>query len=211
MILENIRKLIRWGHITGNITEQKFGSATDYAYFTANGNVVFVGKARTTLHLNLEPERFKFKSVKYPAVGFEGIFQTLDYDDAAEEEAFAEDHVSFRWDDTTDIEIVIDWLHDNTDNGVVVWGVEYSSIKAGEVVNGVSTTVTQPSAGNHPAGILQTTYFTDKILHENLEYDDVIAVRLFRDATNVLDTLAEDGRAVEAHFHFVRNVLGEPT
>jgi len=209
MILSNIRKLIQWGYITGNIENQKFGSVNDYTYFTNNGNIFLVGKARVTLHLDLNAESFKFRDVKQPGTGFEGLFQTLDFNSSSEEEAFTEEHVNYRWDDSTDIEVSIDWFHDNVDNGVVVWGLEYSSIKAGEVVNGTTYTLTQASSGNHLAGNLQTTVFTEKISHLNLEHDDIMAIKLFRKATDAQDTLGEDARAIEVHFHFIRNKLGE--
>jgi len=186
------------------------GGTTNYAEFKSNGELNFHGEARYETHLDLSVARFQIPATNYPSVGFEGVFQTLDFDKNTEESVYAEDHVPYAWDGTTDVEVSVDWFHDSADNGVVVWGIEYISIKAGEIVDGTATTITQTSAGNHTAGELVTTLFTTKLLATNLESDDILAVRVFRKAADGNDTLAEDARLVQLHFHFTSHRLGEP-
>lgn len=160
-------------------------------------------------HLILDAKRFKLPAANYPAESFEGLYYTLNFDKDTDESANCQEHVPFRWAHETDIEIEIDWLHDSVDAGVVVWGIEYKSIKAGEAVTGAGTTITQASIGSHTAGQLVRTKFTDKILGSALEEDDILGIRFYRDADNAADTLAEDARAINVHFVFIMDKIGK--
>jgi len=162
-----------------------------------------------TAHLVLEPKRFKLPATNYPSETFEGLYYTLDFDASTEESVYAQEIIPFRWAVGTDMEVEINWFHDTTDNGKVVWGVEYKAIKEGEAITGSGTTITQVSAGNHPADELISTTFEDKILGSNLEQGDLFAVRVFRDADNANDTLGEDARLLQVHFHFTIDKLGK--
>lgn len=165
--------------------------------------------SEVTNHIQLDPKRFQIPATNYPSQGFEGLFPTLDFDKTTEESIYGTQFVPFRWKSGSDITVDICWLHDTADTGVVVWGIEYISIKTGEIIAGSTTTITQASAGNHTEGELVCTTFTTKILGSNLEADDVLAIRLFRKAADAADTLAEDARSVEMHLHFTRDKLGE--
>jgi len=164
---------------------------------------------RVEKHLVLEPKRFKLPASNYPSETFEGLYYTLDFDASTEESAYAQEIIPFNWAFETDIRIEIDWFHDTADNGKVVWGVEYKAIKEGEAIAGSGTTITQTTAGNHPADELIKTTFDDKILGSNLEQGDLFAVRVFRDADNANDTLGEDARLLQVHFHFIQDKIGE--
>lgn len=179
-----------------------------YIKISLAGQILLVSDARIINHLLIDPTRFKLPATNFPGESLEGIFYTLDFDKNTEESAYAQDDVSFRWDNTTDIEVKVTWLHDGVDAGKVVWGIEYKGIKAGEAVVGAGTTITQVSAGNHVAGVVVETTFTVKILHGNLERDDHLAIRLFRDSTDENDTLAEDARFIDVHFHITENNFG---
>jgi len=162
-----------------------------------------------TRHLVLDPKRFKLPATNYPSEAFEGLFYSLDFDASTEESSYAQEIIPFRWAVGTDIEVEIDWFHDTADNGKVVWGVEYKTIKEGETVTDSGTTITQTSAGNHTADKLINTIFDTHILGSSLEQGDLFAVRLFRDATDANDTLAEDARLLQVHFHFTTDKLGK--
>ena len=166
-------------------------------------------RARVKRHLILDPKRFKMPAANFPAESFEGLYYTLDFDKSTEESAYCQEHVPFRWDVATDIEITIAWLHDSVDNGAVVWGIEYKEIKAGEIIAGVGTTITQASAGTHTAGVEIRTVFTTKILHDNLEQDDDLAIRFYRKAVDIGDTLNEDARAINVHITFTQYLRGK--
>jgi len=162
-----------------------------------------------TRHVIIDPTRFKIPAANYPSEGFEGIFYTLDFDKATDESAYCIEHIPYRWDKDTSIEVEVFWLHDSVDTGVVVWGVEYLGIKDGETVDGSSVTTTQASAGTHTAGELVSTKFTTKILYTNLEVHDMLALRFYRDANHASDTLDEDARIINVCFHFTMNKLGK--
>lgn len=192
------------------------GDATNKAEIKADGEINLHGTARVNRHLLIDPKRFKMPAANFPGESFEDLFYTLDFDDSAEESANCQEHIPWRWDSTTDIEVIIDWLHDAnaaTDALKVLWGVEYKSITAGEAVAGAGTEITQLSAGNHNVdeGLLVRTTFTAKILGSNLAYGDVLGMRVFRKAADGTDTLVGDARLVNVHFHFVMNKLGEAT
>jgi len=162
-----------------------------------------------TGHLVLDPKRFKLPASNYPSETFEGLFYSLDFDASTEESSYAQEIIPFRWAVGTNIKIEINWFHDTADNGKVVWGVEYKAIKKGEAITGSGTTITQTSAGNHTADKLITTIFDTSVLGSNLEQGDLFAVRVFRDAADANDTLAEDARLLQVHFHFTMDKLGK--
>lgn len=160
-------------------------------------------------HWIIDPKRFKLPAANFPSEGFEGLFQTLDFDWNTDESAYVTEHVPFRWKSGTDIEVKVDWLHDSVDAGVVVWGIEWKVITPDDVVVGAGTTITQASAGNHVAGQMQRTAFAFPIDISGATPDDVVAIRFFRDADAGADTLAEDARLLNVHFHFTQDKFGE--
>jgi len=133
----------------------------------------------------------------------------LDFGAGTEESAYCNEHIPFRWDETTDIVIEVYWFHDTADTGGVVWGIEYLSIADGEAVAGTTATIIQASGGNHPAGELQKTVFTSTLAAANLAHGDMLALRLFRDVGDAADTLGEDARVVNVNILFVQNRLGK--
>lgn len=182
--------------------------AGNYVKVDSDNHLTLFGDSRVRRHWLVDPMRFKLPEVDYPSYGFEGLFYTFDFDSAKEESAYVQDHIPHRWDTDTDVEVGICWFHDGADAGKVVWGLEYRSITSGEVVAGAGTIITEVSAGNHPAGVLVCTDFTDKILKGNLEPEDDIAFRVFRKGDDENDTLVKDARFLQAHFHFIENKLG---
>lgn len=187
------------------------GAGANYFEAKADGEIELHGTARVERHFIIDPGRFKKPGLNPPGDSFEDLFYTLDFDRNTEESAYCQEQIPFRWDPTTDIVVEIDWLHDSVDAGKVMWGLEYKSIKGGEAVAGAGTTITQLSAGNHAAGVLVRTVFTAKIVYGNLEQDDTMAIRLFRQAMNMADNLDEDARFINLHVHFIQNKFGKET
>lgn len=173
--------------------------------------ISLLGKGRVERHWIMDPQRFKMPAANFPSPGFEGLFYTLDFDKNVEESAYCQEHVPYRWDSTTDISIEFTWLHDNVDAGKVVWGIEYKSIKEGEAVAGAGTANWVASLGNHPAGQEVRTAIAAAILSANMESDDDMAIRVYRKVAHADDTLNEDARLINVHFHFTMNKLGKAT
>ncbi|MHA1289569.1 MAG: hypothetical protein ACTSPB_19455 [Candidatus Thorarchaeota archaeon] len=185
------------------------GGEEDYASFNQDGQLLLHGKARVKRHIIADPKRFKIPATNYPGESYEGLFYTLDFDKNTEESAYLVEHIPYRWDSSTDMEVMVSWFHDSADSGAVVWGLEYISIKAGETVAGSGTAITQASGGNHDPNIEIRTVFTEKLLHSNLDPDDDIAIRFFRKSGDSSDTLNEDARMVNVHIVYIENILGK--
>jgi|GEM_PF-4351667 len=166
-------------------------------------------RARVERHLILDPKRFQMPAANFPGESFKGLYYTMNFDKTTEESTYCQEHVPYRWDVATDIEVMVAWLHDNADAGAVVWGIEYKAIKAGEAIAGAGTTITQASVGTHAAGVEVRTAFLLKILHTNLEQDDDLAIRFFRKAADAGDTLNEDARAINVHITFTQYLRGK--
>jgi len=159
-------------------------------------------------HWLMDPTRFQMPAANYPAQSFEGIFYTLDFDNTVEESAYCQETIPWRWDITTDIEVIVDWFHTGADAGTVVWGIQYKSITTGETFAAPYVTITHTTAAGTAANVLLRTQFTLKIIAANLAPEDIIAIRFYRKAADIADTLAEDARVVNVHFHFTQNKFG---
>jgi len=192
----------------GNV---RLGGAVNYTNFKNGGFQTMLGTARVERHLLIDPKRFQMPAANYPGESFEGIFYTLDFDDTTEESAYCLEHIPYRWDNTEDIEVEVDWMHTGADAGTVVWGLEYKSITTGETFTPPTTTITQTTAAASTANVLIRTAFTTKILHGNLANHDICSFRFYRKAADGSDTLAEDARVINVCFHYIENKLGQPT
>lgn len=193
----------------GAALERIIFDATDDSINFAGGEITLLDTSRVINHLRIGAGNWK-SGAAGPTIGYEGVFVTLDFDAASDDEVFYTVLVPFRWDSTTDIEFAVDWFYDGVqDNGTVCWGIEYKSIEAGEAVTGVGTTITKTSAGNHTTGQMVRTIFTSKILATNLNCCDSFGIRLYRDVSE--GTLTTDARGINSHFHFITNKLGKAT
>ncbi len=191
------------------IIKKKFNSAVVHN-FDVHGDLTLVGDGRVTNHVVIEAEAFKLVGVKPATENSEGVFVTLDFVHTAEKEARTQQFVPYRWDESTDIKLRIDWLCDvDATGGAVVWGIEYIAIKDNEAVDGATTTITEACVGAG-AGLLQRSELTVKILAANVEADDISGIRIFRDHDAAGDTLDQTARFVALHLHFVRNKIGGP-
>lgn len=191
----------------------KIGDAgtINYAEFKVDGELNLHGTARVERHWIADATRFKLPAVNPASESFTGLFYTLDFNKDRTDRAYLLEHIPFNWADTTDIEVSIDWCWAGiTLTYDVVWGIEYKAIKDGETVTGDGTTITE--TGTAPTGnVLERTTFTTKILGSALEADDNVAIRVFRDGANELDTLNCDAKLVCIHFRLIQDKLGKAT
>lgn len=188
----------------------KFGDSLNYIEFDHDGGATLHGNARDERHLEIDISRFKLGGINDPIFDSEGIFITLDFADGTDDEAFATDRVPFRWDESTDITVMIDWFSDtDASDKVAVWCVDYISLGDNETVNG-SVTAISHNCGGAGAGKLQRSTFTTKMVKESLTSMDTWGIRLWRDGDNVNDTLEDEARFVQFHIHFIQNKFGGP-
>lgn len=199
--------------MAGNLTVGSFkaGDATNYTEVKTDGEINLHGTARVINHAVIHAGAFKLVGLKPAVVDNEGVFVTLDFVHTSETEAYAAQFIPFRWDSDTDVEIVIDWLCDvDATGGDVTWAIEYLARKDNEEVGAAGTTITQSFTGAG-AGLNQRSIFTTKLLKANLQADDILGVRIYRDHDNAGDTLNETARFLALHFHFIRDKIGEAT
>lgn len=188
----------------------KFGDDnTNYALFNTDGELTLIGTARVINHLRFGAGIFK-PGTAAPTEGFTGLFPHLSYSHTVNQEAHFTELVPYRWDDSEDIEVCVDWCYTGTqDNGTVKWDLEYRSIENGETVDSTTVTVSETTAGTHTTGELIRTCFTSKILASNLSSHDLFGFKLIRDQAN--DTMGTGVEFLAVHFHYIKNKLGQPT
>lgn len=186
-----------------------FGGPDNYVE-QAPGGVILHGDARVVNHLILHAGSFKLHGGDAAGVEAAGIFPVLDFADGSLSEAFGTQFIPFRWDSDTDIRVEIDWLCDNdATGGDVVWNVSYLSIKSGEEVGAAPVVTLNQAFTGAGAGLLLRSSFTTKIIKANLAVDDIMGIRIFREANGAGDTLTETARFVALHLHYIRNKHGE--
>ncbi len=156
-------------------------------------------------HVDIPAPAFH-KGVTAPADADIGLFHTLAFDAANDDEAHYTLLVPYRMETGASITARIDWAYDGApDAGTVCWNIEYKSIEPGEVLAGGTTTITETTAGNHTSGQLVRTTFTDQL--EGCAAHDAVGLHLFRDVSE--DTLATDAELVAVHLEFIRDKIGD--
>lgn len=209
-----VNEHIDWTNATQNFETSgtgHIGDATNYIGFATDGEIALHGTARVNRHWIVDAKRFKLPGLGYPGESFEGLFYTLDFDKNAQEQGFLQEHVPFRWAVGTDMTVIVDWMFDNLDLGQVVWGLDYMTIKAGDHIIGFPRTITQTTPPGQSPGILIRTEFTTKISALTLETDDMLGIKFYRKAGDLSDTLNQDARLINVHFHFIQDKIGEAT
>lgn len=188
------------------------GGTTNYTSINSSGRTELQGAARVKRHTRIGAAAWQ-GGVSAPTQGFDGAFVYLEFDNSVDDDAYYILTVPARWDNTTDVEIAVDWYYTGAqDNGTVCWCFEYKSIKAGETVTGAGIIIAKTSAGNHTTGQMVRTVFTTKIPAANLERGDTVALKAFRDVdggNDSGDTLATGARELNVHFNFTMNRLGD--
>jgi len=183
-----------------------FGSGANFAEFDCNGWLTLNGSARSENHIRVAAPSWA-KGLAAPADGLEGVYWTIDFSNDREESVYYTLIVPYRMELGSDIGVTICWLHDTNDVGAVTWGVEYRFTDCNDVVDGATAIITKTDGANTIAGRLVCSAFDGELL--NGDPETLIGVRVFRDHDSQKDTLGEDARLVEVHFHFVRDRLGE--
>ena len=187
-----------------------FGTDPNYITIDQHGTMSFYGDARYHKHLVVGAGSFKLGATA-PTAGYETIFPTLAFGDGSDDQAHYATWVPFRWDDTTDMTLMIHWQHDTLiKTGKVLWNLTYFGVSAGEDPAGAGTTISQLSAGNHLASSLIETEFTTKILASNLSRMDDLGLLIWRNGDDGTDTLTEAAELVAVHIHYIENQLGDP-
>lgn len=187
------------------------GTDTDYTEIKDDGEINLHGAARITRHWLIDPTRFKLPSENYPAIEISDRFVSLNFDKNTQESGYLQEHIPFRLESGTQISVEVDWRFEGADAGAVRWGITYEILKPGDVVGASSASIHKTSDGSHTAGQLVRTSFVETIDTSGADPDSIIGIIFFRDAVNETDTLAQDAKMLNVHFHFTQDKLGNPT
>lgn len=167
--------------------------------------IILSGDGRVRSHINIPASNFH-KGSTAPTDADIGLFHTLAFDAANDDEVHYTLPVPYRMEAGTGIAVRIDWAYDGApDAGTVCWNIEHRCIEPGEALVGGATTITETTPGSHTSGELVRTTFTDQI--EGCVAHDAVAIHLFRDVSE--DTLGTDAELIELHLEFTMNKLGE--
>ena len=183
------------------------GSPVEDFFANIPSQAGLTGDGRVYSHINI-PASSLHKGSTAPTDADIGLFHTLAFDAANDDEAHYTLLIPHRMEAGTGIRVRIDWAYDGApDAGTVCWNIEHRCIEPGEALVGGAITITETTAGTHTSGQLVRTTFTDQI--EGCVAHDAVAIHLFRDISE--DTLATDAELIELHLEFIMNKLGEAT
>lgn len=173
------------------------------------GALNLYGEARNVRHIVIGADTWKIGATA-PTESYENIFPTLIFGDGSDDDAHYATWIPFQWDNTANMEVYIHWQHDDdTKTGSVLWNLDYIGVKEGEDPAGAGTTISQLSAGDHPQDELIRTVFSTKILATNLERDDDLGLRIWRNGDDATDDLTEGAELITVHIHYSINQFGE--
>lgn len=183
--------------------------AGDYVAIAPDGQITLLGDARVERMIHITAPNWK-KGATAPSDGFDGIFPTLDFATGSDDAAHYETWIPERWDNTTDMMVMLDWKHDTgAQTGKVLWKFVYLCAEPGDDPSAAGTEIVVLTAGNHAADVILRATFTTRILAANLVRMGNIGLKVWRNGNDVTDTLGEAARLINVHVHFTENRLGK--
>lgn len=193
----------------------RIGAGANYLEVLADGEARLHGTARVYLDKKVYFNTAYRSHPINPPQNYEDGFATIDFDDSVEEEVFFKVHTPLDYDPGTDVIFHLGFFVDDVDQVIeraVRWGVEYKAIQHGQVVDfdaGASTSLATHAIPIKTADKELMSCDCLALLSANLPGEGILLVRLYRDATNVLDTHVGDVRLFGIHLHYVKDRLGE--
>lgn len=127
------------------------------------------------------------------------------FDDGTEEELYFTVQLPHSYKVGSDIQPHIHWVTNDSNEGDVVWGLEYSWVNMGEAFG--NTSILTETASNEGEAFHQITSL-GLITGTGKSYSSMLVCRIFRDASNSADTFTKDAGVLEVDFHFQVQALG---
>ena len=149
-----------------------------------------------------------------PGEGSYGVVGFLSLDDVREEEAFLNETIPTDRKSTSDIVVEVVFMNDAVQTGdkVVRIGIEYVTINAGEDYDSKSPMTLAQNVALSTAASARETYtarLTMTYNHaDNPLTKEYVWMRIYRDATNVADTMVGDADLTHVHFEYTADKLG---
>ena len=149
------------------------------------------------------------KGATAPTEGFHWNYPYLAFQNARSDEAYYVIHVPHRRKAGTNIVITIRWWYVGApDAGKVLWKCDYKSSGCGDSPSFDDGQILKLSAGSHTTNQIVCTTLAPEILDANLTEDDDLALHIWRDGNDPLDTLAVEARFMSVHVHFTMDKFG---
>lgn len=169
------------------------------------GPLILGTGAKVIEHISIPATNWHF-GASAPAENDVGIFHTLAFDAASDDEVHHNHIIPFRIDAGSTITVIVDWCYTGgQDNGTVCWALEYLTIADGETVDGSTTTINVTTAGSHPTGKKVSSTLNTGIV--GAVGHDTLGMRLYRDVSE--DSLNTDAELLKVHLDVTCDKLGE--
>ena len=133
---------------------------------------------------------------------------------STEEEVYFAVQMPHQWKEETDLHPHVHWAKSDTNAGDVTWGMEFTKQEIHATFpNTTIITASTPHGGASAQGDHKHS-LTELGTIDMTGFDSVssmLVCRVFRDATNVLDTYTSDAFLLEIDFHYEIDSLGSET
>lgn len=154
----------------------------------------------------IDPTRMKGIGATGMVETVAGTFYVLTADDSINEEAYFSFHVPDDWKAGSDVSIHIDYMNAIAQTGInsVIFNIDYASVADGEDGTPIVTTVTVTDtlATDEVAEVMHET--SPMVLSgSGLAAGDVVGCKIYRDASNVADTMTGDALIAFAHIEYM--------
>lgn len=190
---------------TGNVTLGD-GGVTNYSQFDANGALTFAGAARPYSEIVLIPDDAVIPAAngcprnQTDATNFS--YFTVDCDPDADEWANWQFKMPQNYVNASNIQVDIYWEANDT-SGAAKFNAGYVAVASGEAYDAASRTdvAGTASATAGTAYYLNTTTMT--LTTPSIEADDMVTLRILRDADDGTDTLTVDAKIIKVRVKFL--------
>jgi hypothetical protein len=199
---------------TYSIQSAKFGDGVNYIEIEADGHLNFVGDAKPYTDMDVfiteksgaginSPDFIPFKN--NGAVS-KGVYNYA-FSPTAAEELFFDAKVLHNYAEGTGWDFHIHWTPSTNDTGNVCWSLEYTWVEK-NVAAPDTTIVITPIAADGVDRKHQVNDVIAFISGAGKKIGAVVSGRIFRDATNPLDTYPADAFLLAADFHYQADGIG---
>jgi len=184
-----------------------------YNHLSKNGNInlespvwddMRVAMTATKRGESKQPGFVKFKD---DDSGSQGIF-LYHFDKATEEELYFEVQLPHSMKEGTELRPHIHWAKPTDTTGDVIWGLEYTMAGVGDTWEDTTIIKTDATPATTDGADIHMISAFPSISTSDINLSGMICCRLFRDATNVLDTYDADAATLEFDFHYQIDALG---
>lgn len=134
-----------------------------------------------------------------------GEVYCLGFDKTTSEDVYFVVQLPHHWKEGTELRPHIHWTSQSGSSGNVAWVLEYTIASTNETF---PSTTTDSMVVPNPAQYVHTVDAWSPIFMSGKRVSSVLLCRVYRDTSNVLDTLNEDALLLEIDFHYQVDSFG---